>query len=78
MIVFKVGEKFPKDCGDCPLWVDGGCGYPSYCNVGGEPTEEEIEAEEDGELNIYYHGYLTDRPRNCPLSEIEGGEHDKN
>ena len=52
-IYFKIGEKFPKDCGKCPLFVDS-FEVPAFCVGEGEPTEEEIDAEEDGNLNMYY------------------------
>jgi hypothetical protein len=31
---------------------------------------EYIESEEDGALNMYYHGCLKSRPKNCPLKEV--------
>ena len=71
MIVVKVGNKFPKDCGKCPLWQEGNIGDPAYCPVGGDYTEEEIDNEYDGNLTMYYHGYLKHRPKNCPLIEVK-------
>jgi hypothetical protein len=71
-VIVEVGDKFPKTCEHCPLFVDH-FGIPNYCTVGGEYSEEEIEAEEDGELNMYCHGCLSKRPKNCPLKQI-GGE----
>lgn len=69
-IYFKIGEKFPKNCGACPLFVNS-FGSPAFCVGEGEPTEEEIDAEEDGNLNMYYDGHLSKRPENCPLVKLE-------
>ncbi len=69
MIILKVGDKFPKNCEHCPLFVDH-MGIPTYCVADGEYSEEEIEAEEDGALNMYYDGCLSKRPQNCPLKEV--------
>lgn len=69
-VYFKIGEKLPKNCGECPLFVDI-LGVPAFCIGEGEPTEEEIEAEEYGNENMYYHGYLSKRPENCPLVKLE-------
>lgn len=69
MIILKVGDKFPKTCEDCLLFVEH-MGIPTYCTAGGEYSDEEIEAEEDGELNMYYDGCLSKRPQNCPLKEV--------
>lgn len=74
MIILNVGDKFPKTCEHCPLFVDH-MGIPTYCVGGGEYTEEEIEAKEDGELNMYYKGCLSKRPQNCPLKEVEDEPH---
>lgn len=68
MIILYVGDKFPKTCADCPLFVDQ-MGIPTFCTVSGEYSDEEIEAEEDGELQMYYDGCLSKRPQNCPLQE---------
>ena len=73
MIILNVGDKFPKTCEQCPLFVDS-FGTPTYCIAGGEYTDEEIEAEEDGALNMYYDGCLSTRPKNCPLEEMKGGD----
>ena len=70
-IYFKIGSKFPKNCGKCPLFVGDILGQPAICVGEGEYTEEEIDAEEDGNLNIYYDGYLSKRPKNCPLIKLE-------
>ena len=71
-IVFRVGNEFPKSCEECPLFVDH-MGFPTYCIGDGEYSDEEIEAEEDGALNMYYDGCLSTRPKNCPLEEMKGG-----
>lgn len=73
-IYFKIGEKFPKNCGECPLFVDDILGVDAFCVSEGEYTEEEIDAEEDGNLNMYYHGHLSKRPENCPLVKLEEGK----
>ena len=70
-IVLKIGDKFPKSCNKCPLFIDGMLGCEPFCASSGEHTEEEIDAEEDGNLNMYYHGHLKNRPKNCPLVEIK-------
>lgn len=70
-VYFKIGEKFPKNCGECPLFVGDILGVPAFCVGEGEPTEEEIDAEEDGNLNMYYDGHLSKRPENCPLVKLE-------
>ena len=69
-VVYKVGKKMPKTCDKCKLFTRY-FGSPAYCAVGAEYTDKEIEAEEDGNLNMYYHGCLTHRPMNCPLVEIK-------
>lgn len=70
MIILNLGDKFPETCETCPLFVDH-MGHPTYCIADGEYTDEEIEAEEDGALSMYYDGYLSKRPQNCPLQEIQ-------
>lgn len=70
-IYFKIGEKFPKNCGECPLFVDDILGVDAFCVGQGEYTEEEIDAEEDGNQSMYYDGYLSKRPENCPLVKLE-------
>lgn len=70
-IVFKIGDKYPETCDECPLFVDGELGVQSFCICEGEYTEEEINAEEDGNLNMYYHGCLATRPKNCSLVEVK-------
>jgi len=67
-IVYEIGDKFPETCEDCPLFD---CNERVDCIVGGEYTQEEIDEEEDGELNMYYHSCLTKRPKNCPLKEAK-------
>ena len=63
-------NKMPKACNDCRLFVSP-FGSPAYCSLGAEYTQEEIDAEKDGNLFIYYHGYLPNRPKSCPLKESE-------
>lgn len=70
-IVFKIGDKYPETCDECLLFVDGELGVTPFCTGGGEYTEEEINAEEDGNSNMYYHGCLESRPKNCPLVELK-------
>ena len=70
MIIFKVANKFPKSCDECPLFVDGKLGYQSFCVSKGEYTTEEINSYENGALDMYYHGCLLTRPTNCPLEKI--------
>lgn len=70
MIVIEVGNKFPENCGKCPLFHKGSIGMPNYCSTGGKYTRKEIDNEADGNLNMYYHGYLHQRPKNCPLKKI--------
>ena len=64
-------EKTPKTCDECPLFVDGHVGISAFCVMGAEYTDEEIEKEEDGELDMYYRGCLSKRPQSCPL-KVEG------
>lgn len=71
MIIYKLGNKFPKNCGSCPLWNEGGLGTPCFCVAKGDYTAKEIRAEKDGELSMYYHGYLKHRPKKCPLIEVQ-------
>lgn len=70
-IVFKIGTKYPETCDECPLFIDEELGVQPFCVGKGEYTEEEINAEEDGNLNMYYHGCLESRPKNCPLVEVK-------
>lgn len=64
-----IGDNFPKDCGECPLFKE--YIYSNSCAMGGEFTEKEIKKIEDGDLDMYYHGYLDGkRPKNCPLIEM--------
>ena len=44
--------------------------YSDKLTSGKKYTDEEIESEEDGALNMYYHGCLKSRPKNCPLKEV--------
>lgn len=71
MIILKVANKFPKSCDECPLFVNRRLGYPSFCISKGKYTKEEIASYEDGALDMYYHGCLSERPKNCPLVESE-------
>ena len=41
-IICEIGEKFPKTCDDCKLFVSE-LGMSPYCVVDGEYTDEEIE-----------------------------------
>lgn len=68
MIIIK-DMNMPKSCDDCPLFVSDG--NPAFCNLEAEYTDEEIEAEEDGNINMYYHGCLSHRPKRCPLMELD-------
>lgn len=70
-IVCEIGDQFPQSCDECKLFVSD-LGQSAYCVVDGEYTEEEIEAVEDGELDMYYHGCLENRPKNCPLKALGG------
>lgn len=72
-IYFKIGEKFPKNCGECPLFVSSILGLSAFCVGEGEPTEEEIDAEKYGNESMYYSGHLSKRPENCPLIKLEKG-----
>lgn len=69
-IILKVANRFPKTCNECSLFVDGIFGQHPYCVGNGEYTKEEINSYEDGALDMYYHGCLSERPKNCPLKEI--------
>lgn len=70
MIGFIVGEQMPVHCAACPLWVKMPMGYYPYCKVGGKYTEEEIDNTFNGRQKMYYHGYIDNIPKNCPLVEI--------
>lgn len=70
-IILKVANKFPKSCDECPLFVDGILGHQAFCISKGKYTKEEIASYEDGALDMYYHGCLSERPKNCPLVESE-------
>ena len=65
-------DKIPKTCDECTLFVDR-LGE-SFCPLGVEYTDEEIEAEEDANEKLYYHGCLSKRPKECPLKEDKGGD----
>jgi len=65
-IVYEIGKRFPRSCDKCKLFVSE-FGSPAYCIVNGKYAQKEIKAEKDGALNMYYHGCLTNRPKNCPL-----------
>ena len=69
-IICEIGNKLPKSCDKCKLFVSE-FGKSPYCIVDGEYTDEEISSEEDGALDMYYHGCLSSRPQNCPLKEVE-------
>lgn len=66
-VVLKIGNKFSETCDECRLFVNKTLGMPAYCIAGGKYTDKEIKAEKDGNLNMYYHGCLKNRPKNCPL-----------
>ena len=68
-VVLEIGNKYPKNCEQCKLFVSN-FGSPAYCAVGGKYTKKEIDNEKDGNLNMYYHGCLSNRPKNCPLKEV--------
>ena len=70
-VAFIVGEQMPTDCSGCSLWVKTPIGRYPYCQGGGKFTKEEIISVKDGNLTMYYRGYLIDNiPKNCPLVEI--------
>lgn len=69
-IISDYKNKFPKTCSDCPLFVQDVLGLDPYCTVNGEYTDEEIDTAKDGQLDMYYHGCLKKRPKNCPLKKI--------
>lgn len=71
MIILEVGNKFPESCDECPLFVNGILGHQAFCISKGKYTKEEIASYEDGALDMYYHGCLPERPKNCPLAESE-------
>ena len=75
-IVFKIGDKYPESCHECPLFIDGLIGVSPFCVGDGEYTDEEINADEYGSTNMYYHGCLETRPKNCPLEQIEEVENE--
>lgn len=66
-----VVDKLPKTCDKCRFFVDDILGCTAYCVFDAEYTDEEINAEEDGNLNMYYHGCLSHRPNSCPLKQKE-------
>ena len=71
MIGIIIGEKMPKTCDKCKLFIDDILGKEAFCTLGIEYTDNEIDAEKDGNLNMYYHGCLKHRPKACPLKEIK-------
>lgn len=73
-IILELGKKFPKNCEECPLFVDDIIGHDAFCVVDGEYTDEEIDADPHGAENMYYHGCLKTRPKNCPLKEMKKNE----
>ena len=63
-------DRMPRTCDKCPLFIN--CfGQTAYCAMRAEYTPEEIAEEEDGNLNLYYHGCLSKRPKSCPLKFVE-------
>lgn len=66
--------KMPKTCDECPLFVNGILGHSAFCVMGAKYSNHEISNEEDGDLNMYYHGCLSHRPKKCPLKSEVGGE----
>ena len=58
--------EIPNTCDECPLFVRI-LGQSAFCTLGAEYTADEILAEEDGNLDMYYHGCLSQRPKECPL-----------
>ena len=70
MVVFELKKGFPKNCEECPLFINKFVGYSAFCIGEAKYTTEEIEAEKNGDLVIYYHGCLSNRPKSCPLKEI--------
>lgn len=70
MIGIILGFIYPHTCEDCKLFVNSVVGHPAFCSAGGEYTDIEIEKEEEGALQMYYHGCLSHRPENCPLKEV--------
>ena len=69
MVVFELKKGFPKNCEECPLFINKFAGYSAFCIGEAEYTTEEIEAEKNGNLVMYYHGCLSNRPKSCPLKE---------
>ena len=63
--------KMPRSCDKCPLFIDKLLGTPAFCAMGAEYTPDEIRSEEDGNLQLYYDGCLSKRPKACPLKESE-------
>lgn len=61
-------DIMPKTCDECPLFVSM-FAHQAFCAMGAKYTNEEISAEEDGNLALYYHGCLDKRPKECPLKE---------
>lgn len=70
MIGIILGFEYPKTCEDCKLFIDGILGHSAFCAAGGEYSIEEINKAKEGNMQIYYHGCLTSRPKNCPLKEV--------
>lgn len=58
--------KMPKTCDKCPLFVSK-FATPTFCVMGAEYTDKEIEDTKDGNLMMYYEGCLPKRPKACPL-----------
>lgn len=70
MIGVILGFDYPKTCADCKLFINGIIGHPAFCSAGGEYSEKEIEKEKNGNLQMYYDGCLSIRPKNCPLRDV--------
>ena len=61
-------DTMPITCDECPLFIKMFARTP-FCTMGAKYTDEEISADEDGNLALYYHGCLDKRPKECPLKE---------
>lgn len=66
-------KSMPTNCDKCPLFINH-FGQKAYCAMHTEYTPEEIAAVENGNLQLYYHGCLSERPEACPLETIEEKE----
>lgn len=61
-------DKMPSTCKECPIFVNV-FGHQAYCKMGAEYTPEEIANVKDGNLQLYYSGCMSKRPKACPLKE---------